>query len=319
MSSEQGLPAAPWLYEAIVAHVTTGILVVDRDLRPVLWNRFMELHSGLAAEQVLGGDLFELFPELPERWLRKKIESVFLLGHVTFSSSEQRPWLFRFHHNRPATGGVDCMQQDCTFFPIKNASGAVEYVGIAVNDATDASIYRMRMQAALRALEEMSQRDPLTGLYNRRYLQTALEQEFNRVRRYGGQLAVLMFDIDSFKQVNDRYGHQAGDEVLRVVAVRTRQLLRKADLAARYGGEEFIVVLPNTDAAGARALAERLRHEVASAPVPFRDWRLSVTVTAGVSELRPDTPDHEALLNEADIALYRGKQAGRNRVACFRR
>lgn len=302
----------------IVDRVNVGIFVVDRDMRLVLWNKFMEMHSGREAGQLIGQDLFEAFPELPEKWLRKKVNSVFILKNFAFTSWEQRPYLFKFLHNRPVTGGVDYMQQDCTFIPLKDESGEVLYVCVSVSDATDTAIYQQMMKGALQSMEEMSVRDGLTGLYNRRYLERALEAEFSRVRRYGGLLSVLLFDIDHFKKVNDGYGHQAGDAVLKAIAARLREVLRQSDIAGRYGGEEFTVLLPNTELDGAVIFAERLREVIAAEPVVTKAGSVPVTISIGVSELRAETPSHEKLVHEADMALYRAKDAGRNCVKVHR-
>lgn len=305
------------LHAVIVDRIDVGIFAVDADQRVVLWNQFMALHSGLAADQVVGRDLYECFPELPEGWLRKKIDSVFILKNRAFTSWQHRPYLFRFRHNRPVTGGVDAMQQSCTLLPIKDSAGDVRCVCIALFDATDTAIYQRMMQDALDSMEEMSVRDGLTGLYNRRYLETTLEAEFARARRHDKRLSVLMFDVDHFKEVNDTHGHRAGDDVLRAVAGRMTQMQRSSDTAGRYGGEEFTLVLPETGSEGAMAAAERLRREIADTPVGWRDAQVRVTVSVGVTSLRPDIVNHERLLDEADRALYEAKRGGRDQVRRF--
>ncbi len=140
------------LLESIIDRVEVGIFVLDRDLRVVLWNGFMANHSGKAASAVVGKPLLDTFPELPAKWLQKKIESVFLLKNYAFTSWAQRPWLFRFHHNRPVTGGIDAMQQSCTFVPIM-VGDQVSHVCVNVFDHTDAAIYQHRLQAAIQDLE----------------------------------------------------------------------------------------------------------------------------------------------------------------------
>ncbi|TXF11896.1 GGDEF domain-containing protein [Pelomicrobium methylotrophicum] len=168
-------------------------------------------------------------------------------------------------------------------------------------------------------LEQEAITDPLTGLYNRRHLARRLEKEFARARRYGMPLSVLLLDIDHFKCVNDTYGHQVGDQVLNHVARLTLQAIRETDLAARYGGEEFVIIAPNTEASSAAALAERLRRHVETHPLVLHGGysgrqEIRVTVSIGVAGLGRDTSDSQHLLQEADEALYRAKQQGRNRV-----
>jgi diguanylate cyclase (GGDEF)-like protein len=299
----------------IVEHIDVGVFAVDTELRIVLWNDFMARHSGVGAAEVMGRSLFECFPDLPRRWLEQKLRSVILLRSYAFTSWEQRPWLFRFEHDRPVTGGIDGMRQNCTFMPVENAAGKVTHVCVTVFDVTDVSIYQHRMQAAHRRLEELSVRDGLTGLFNRRHLELRLEEEFSRACRHHGQLSVLMFDVDHFKQVNDEHGHRAGDDILRAIADRTHLLLRASDIAGRYGGEEFTLVLPETGRTGAVAAAERLRRAVSALPFVVRDRELKVTVSIGVSSLTPGVQSHEALLDAADRALYVAKRDGRDRVA----
>lgn len=142
------------LLEFIVDRVEVGIFAVDRDFRVVLWNRFMATHSQLSEEAVVGKNLFDCFPELPRKWLERKIESVFVLKNYAFTSWEQRPFLFRFHHNRPITGGVDAMRQNCTFLPQKNSSGEVDLVCVTLVDFTDTAMFQDRLTEAIAELEK---------------------------------------------------------------------------------------------------------------------------------------------------------------------
>ncbi len=175
----------------------------------------------------------------------------------------------------------------------------------------------MQMERALERQHELATRDALTGVYNRHALLDALKGFVARSRRDGEPVAMLMIDLDHFKAVNDRWGHLAGDEVLREVARRIGRRLRASDFLARYGGEEFLVVLPNTVAAGAARLAEAIRGEVEGRPCELRKATVSVTVSIGVHASVPDPEDAgaESLIAASDRALYRAKQGGRNRVA----
>jgi two-component system cell cycle response regulator len=164
--------------------------------------------------------------------------------------------------------------------------------------------------------------DALTGWHNRRYLQTRLHEELARCRRERTPLTCLMIDIDHFKAVNDRFGHLAGDEVLRQIAQCISGEVRGSDVSARYGGEEFVVLLPGTGVAAGFLLAERIRVAVAEEPFELPDGsRLPVTVSIGVADHSPTSGDHdlkvvgERLLALADVALYEAKAGGRNSVA----
>jgi diguanylate cyclase (GGDEF)-like protein/PAS domain S-box-containing protein len=167
------------------------------------------------------------------------------------------------------------------------------------------------------ALQEQAIRDSLTGCFNRRYLDETLERELSRSRREGYPLSLVILDLDHFKQINDTYGHQAGDQALVVLAETLRADIRHEDVLCRYGGEEFIILMPHMPLATAAERAEAWRQKIADIRVPFGKFELTFTTSAGVAAY-PDhgkTPDE--LSQSADLALYLAKNAGRNRVIVF--
>jgi diguanylate cyclase (GGDEF)-like protein len=162
-------------------------------------------------------------------------------------------------------------------------------------------------------------RDGLTGLFNRRYLDYCIEHEIQRVEREFAPCSILFADIDHFKQVNDRYGHERGDTVLRGVADLLQRTLRQTDISARMGGEEFVAVLPGTSVAEAARAAHRLCETVAAASFGAGGHSIRVTLSCGVATYFPRTrQDAKALLKQADDAMYRAKERGRNRVELYR-
>lgn len=164
-------------------------------------------------------------------------------------------------------------------------------------------------------LEELSRRDGLTGLYNKREFIRVLQEQEERYKRHGHPFHLLMMDLDHFKNVNDTHGHLAGDEVLKTVAGAIRREARVLDHAARYGGEEMVLILPETDLAGALRMAERVRSAVAALRIPVAASKeIGVTVSLGVAGFPADATSGEALIAAADQALYAAKEAGRNRV-----
>lgn len=177
-----------------------------------------------------------------------------------------------------------------------------------------ASYYLQMVVRAQRKLKEMATTDPLTGLFNRRHMQFLAESELARFERSGHPVSFLLLDADYFKAINDKYGHETGDQVLVTLSRLIRDELRTQDLVARWGGEEFLVLLPDTRADSARGIAERIRASLESFPwKQVADQNLVVTLSAGISELR-EGDDLNSVINRADHALYRGKGAGRNRV-----
>lgn len=194
---------------------------------------------------------------------------------------------------------------------------------VAAYDAHQLSVLTTIAQQAAVAIEnarnyQLATVDSLTGFSSRDYFFRRLEEEHTRVGRYGGQFALLMLDLDGFKDINDRHGHQAGDLYLRGIAETVREQLREADLPCRYGGDEFCVLLPETELKGAQVIAERIRVAVASRAIGTEAESLSTTISVGVAAF----PDHDSgelkgLLRNADEALYRAKRAGRNCVVPF--
>jgi diguanylate cyclase len=163
------------------------------------------------------------------------------------------------------------------------------------------------------AMEEMSIRDPLTGAHNRRYLLNMLRQEESRSDRSGEAFCIAILDLDFFKTINDRFGHQVGDEVLKACATCGTQAVRPMDCFGRYGGEEFEVVLAQTNLEDARTVAERIRSAIDNLRFPNIDPKLNVTVSIGIAQYHPKESAEETE-KRADVALYRAKALGRNRI-----
>jgi two-component system cell cycle response regulator len=176
--------------------------------------------------------------------------------------------------------------------------------------------YTERLRDNVQLSIELAITDALTGLYNRRYMESHLGSLVQQAASRGKPLAVLVLDIDYFKAVNDTYGHDAGDDVLREFALRVRKSIRGIDLACRYGGEEFVIVMPETDMAVATVVAERLRRRVATEHFPIEQGAraIDVTISIGIAELDGADDNPAAILKRADQALYRAKRDGRNRV-----
>jgi diguanylate cyclase (GGDEF)-like protein len=213
-------------------------------------------------------------------------------------------------HNRRKIGVIGI------FNPRHKRPFSKEEVTLGVSLANQASVTIENVR-----LYNLAIYDGLTNLHLRRYFDIWLQKEFDRTRRYKGKLSLIMIDLDHFKNVNDQYGHQCGDEVLRTLGALIRDSIRSVDLGARYGGEEFAVILPETDLEGAMLFADRLRARVESTPIRWDARLFPITFSAGVSTFSGNEKDitcTQDLIERADKAMYRSKEEGRNRVTSYR-
>jgi two-component system cell cycle response regulator len=211
-------------------------------------------------------------------------------------------------------GSINLGSADADRFTVHHASDFLAQLGVIASFSIENAMNRARLRRS-------GFTDVLTGWHNRRYLQARIKEELARARRDRSNLVCLMLDIDHFKQVNDTWGHAAGDAVLRELAQRIESQVRASDVAARFGGEEFVILLPNTAGEAGLQLAERIREAVAAEPFALpNDGSVDVTVSIGIANLVPDPDDNDfkslgdALIARADVALYSAKAAGRDRV-----
>jgi len=300
-----------WMMDMLHS-IDAGLIVLDREYNFQMWNSFMANHSGKEAGEVIGNNIFSVFRDVPEEWFRRKVESVFLLNCRSFSTWKQRPYLFKFKNNRPITGPTDFMYQNITLLPLTSADGSVKHVGIIVYDVTDSAVNSIELEKANITLQAVSRIDHLTQMYNRGYWEQRLEEEFLRSKRTEQPCSLIMFDIDFFKNINDEYGHQAGDEIIRITADQVRNKIRATDIPGRYGGEEFGIILIDTTADAAKVMAERVRKAIGSLIVEYEDDEITFTISLGVSQIQSDMNSYHQWIEVTDQALYQAKRNGRN-------
>lgn len=304
-----------WLLQPLLTQLNTGVLVLNDQHQIVFFNQFIARRADKRLEHTQGQLVYDVFDDLPRAWLHRKLDGVLSLQAPAFSSWEQRQYILKLPHLRPLSSDSLYMAQNCTMLPLTAPDGVSHYVCMLIEDATDAYVYQLQLQQSMAQLEQANRTDGLTGVYNRRYWQQQLGYEVARAVRYQHSLALLLFDLDKFKQLNDQYGHQGGDAVLVELSAIIGALLRDTDLLGRYGGEEFGVVLPETDLQGAVLVANRICKAVAEHQLLFNGQTLSVTVSIGVSSFKGQTADE--LIQQADMALYNAKRQGRNRVIAW--
>lgn len=307
----------PGLLEGVLQAVRAGLIVFDAGERVVLWNRWVEQHAQLAAESVLGKTFGEVFPDMREGRTHLALREALRNNLASLLSQTLNKAPFPFFASAADVTAGRRMQQAVHVMPL-DAPGQARHCLVQISDVSSAVLRERKLREQAVELQEQTVVDGLTGIANRRRFDQHLDDEFRRARRSATPISLIMIDVDSFKDYNDHYGHLLGDECLaRIAGALSDQLHRSRDLVARYGGEEFTVVLPDTDAEGARRVAEAMRASVASLGIAHAASGVSehVTVSLGVGTLTPEAATKSAnLIQTADRALYRAKRAGRNCV-----
>jgi diguanylate cyclase (GGDEF)-like protein len=285
------------LYAAL-DHIQNGVILLDADLRAQYANPACHAMFKSPPEFINGKPLYAEMLEWARRSSAYAISSDELQRYI----AQRLAWV-KSEDSAPvdqklASGRV--IRCECAVLP--DGGRMLTY-----SDVTD--IVRHAEE-----LERLATTDGMTGIFNRRHFLSLADREWNRARRYGRPLCFLMIDIDFFKSVNDRFGHDAGDQVIIHLAAVARECKRDTDVLARIGGEEFALLLPETDLARGKIVAERLRIEAEQSPLTWTSSQIPVSVSIGVAEAADGMVGVSDLMKAADVALYEAKRGGRNRV-----
>lgn len=286
--------------------IQVGIVIVGRGYVVQEWNHWMSVHSGVGRDEIVGHSLFRLYPSLNYGSFLRGCKTVLAFGNVVYFSQKLHNYLFPIPVSAAYRKHFEYMQQSCTMTPVRS-DGEIDGILITVQDVTERVLLERQLREVVRV-------DGLTSAYNRRFMEERLLDEIARGARYGTETSVILFDVDYFKNVNDNYGHLAGDRVLKEVVARAQQCLRQVDVLARYGGEEFFVILPETGRQGAGIVAERLRRQIAARPIEVGEHRIPVTASFGRVTISPGIVPVEHVILRADQAMYNAKRTGRNCV-----
>jgi len=298
----------------ILQSLDVGIIIIDSNMLIKVWNRFMSNHCAIEADDAINQHLLTVCPTLPEAYIRRKLKSVVVLQNPLIITWQQRPHLFQISNYRSITSANKLMYQNVRFMPIVNAQNIVEHIGIVIYDVTEAANAHLSLQDRNEELTLSSRLDPLTKLYNRGYWERRLELEFKRFSRSNAPSVLVMLDIDHFKRVNDTYGHQGGDTVLRKLGQLLLNKYRETDIIGRYGGEEFAILLLDTETDQALELIQDLTQELADTQIIHNDKVIEITLSFGLTEINSDIKRHDQWIDTADKALYKSKQNGRNQA-----
>ncbi|MFC0133559.1 GGDEF domain-containing protein [Massilia eurypsychrophila] len=294
--------------------VNCGIIGVDSSEQIVLWNTWMVPRSGQSAARVRGQSLFDVFPELRGSRVETAVQAALKSGTAANIPQSQSSAPFPLRE----AGQFDGARIDQAVSVTPFNEGKERFCLIEIRDISGVFERERRLLDHAESLRARSYVDGLTGIANRRYFDVALDRELRRAQRLGGELSLLLMDIDTFKLYNDHFGHLKGDACLTAVAQALAAMLKRpADVAARYGGEEFAAILPDTSAEQARAHANLIREHVASLGLPQAPGaaRAHVTLSIGLASFDKQRRNGAAaLIDAADQALYAAKRAGRDQV-----
>ncbi|QEP44725.1 sensor domain-containing diguanylate cyclase [Ectothiorhodospiraceae bacterium BW-2] len=310
MSSDDSIVDLHWLL-GVIQHVDVGLIVLDRHYRVKLWNAFMENHSGKSPNEVNGRELFELIPETPREWLKNKLDSVFILKNSSFSTWQQRPYIVQLRSYRPLTGASEWMYQNVTFLPLSGMSSDIEQICLIIYDVTDMAMNTMQLQ-------QQSRTDHLTRLLSIHAWEQQVGAELGRTLRTGTTSTLALVTVDDFDKINQQYGYQAGDEVLKIVAQLITTCMRGSDVAGRYGERRFGVILTDTDEEGGVIFLHRLQQAASEEQITYSHHAITLTLSAGVAERPTLGSERELWLERVDIALNEALEQGRGSVMSYK-
>lgn len=303
------------LFHNTLDNLPLGIFLLDRKGCIREWNTWMVEKTMISARHALGKTIIELFPNFMHSRFTWALDMVFSCSAPQLLSQVLNRYVIPIPLKLANPYGFQMMQQKVQISPLMTNKGE-SLALVTLVDVTENAIQEAMLIEVAKRLQDSTYHDPLTNLYNRRFMEVWLEKELLAAQRYVYPIACLMIDLDHFKQVNDTLGHDEGDRVLCDFSKVLLKHSREADICVRYGGEEFALILSHCSLKDAYYRAKALTNDVRKAALGTRKEG-EITCSTGISVYLPESPCSEAdLLKQADNELYKAKHAGRDRVNC---
>ena len=298
------------VYQEVFGSMPLGLIILNEQQEIISWNTWMQAKTHLSEEDVMGKVLQDLFPDMQYNRLDWACEQIFNFGAPQVISQILNKYIIPIPLDKDQYENMDLMQQHVEILPLENESGWLAL--LVIQDVTSAVHQKNILMEMGHKLEQESFHDALTGIYNRRFLWEHLEQQIAKAKRESHAIACLMLDLDHFKQINDDYGHDKGDQVLLAFVATINRAIRTGDVFVRYGGEEFILLVSNSDQASIQYLAERILKSFEQDSVKVLEQH-PVTCSIGISFWDVEhSQGGKLLIEQADKALYLAKESGRN-------
>lgn len=297
--------------DTIFNTIDNGIIILDKNLNILAWNRWLEIRTNILKEEVIDKGICQKFSYIDEKRLKRKVKAALVTKSPSYYNVDPHKYLIKIKINS-INSNYDLMQQDVTIVPydIEN-----KIVCLYIYDKTALCEINSKLERANTELVDLTNKDYLTKVYNRRYFNDYSKKAIELAKRNNQDISVVAIDIDRFKKINDTFGHTVGDEALITVANILRSNIRKSDIVSRFGGEEFVMLLNNASLTEATVIAEKIRVIIEDTIIKVGDKEIDITASFGVATLNKENDENISItLQRADDLLYLAKKHGRNEV-----
>ena len=293
--------------------IDNGILILDENLNIIEWNYWLEIRTDIKKNHILNKNICKEFSYINAKKLKRKVKSVLITNNPSYYNVDPHQYLIQIKLNEIIEKVYEYMQQDITIVPYDIEK---KQVCLYIYDKTSLCKTNFELGKLNTQLQDLSNKDPMTQAYNRRYFSEVSQNLLSLSTRNKQNLSLIMIDIDLFKSINDTHGHSVGDEVIILLANMLKNSIRLSDVSARFGGEEFVVLFSDSNLEATYSLSEEIRKKIEKLEVIIDNIILKFTVSIGIAQYdkNRDIRGIEDTIKRADEALYIAKENGRNQV-----